>query len=85
MRGFVKKQAKEYYRTDPEMEFLMNNQTYLERYVLSIFEQEDTNQDGIISFEEFVMSFEAVIESERKERAEEFEERMGRSQQRVEL
>lgn len=61
------------------MEFMMQNQTYMMKYVQAIFDQDDTNSDGVISEEEFMKSFEETMAYEKERREQEFMEYQSRA------
>ena len=61
---WVRKQAVTHYTEFPEAHQLQRNVTYLRNYVGEIFKDEDHNEDGVISEEEFMQSYREIEEYE---------------------
>ena len=62
----MKGQAKEYYLDSPEMDAIMYNATFLQMYVDLIFEGEDTDQNGVITLDEFLESYRVAEANQQK-------------------
>lgn len=54
---FVKSRAKEYFSDAPEGDAILTNATFLQMYVDLIFEDEDLDGNGFISYLEFEDSY----------------------------